>query len=89
MDTTDPAPTPVASKEPEKGKNYFGLYLLVGGLKPYTMESDIETTIPLAKTGTWPKASGMTKAERIHTEYNQQLSLPCCLRCLGLFGAPP
>jgi ferredoxin-NADP reductase len=29
----------------------------------------------------------MTKAERIHTEYNQQLSLPCCLRCLGLLGA--
>ena len=53
----EPPPTPVASKEPEKGKNYFGLYLLVGGLKPYTMESDIETTIPLAKTGTWPKAS--------------------------------
>ena len=22
----------------------------------------------------------MTKAERIHTEYNQKLSLPCCLR---------
>jgi hypothetical protein len=31
LDTTDPAPTPVASKEPEKGKGYFGLYLLVGG----------------------------------------------------------
>ena len=30
----------------------------------------------------------MTKAERIHTEYNQKLSLPCCLRRLGLFGAP-
>ena len=40
---------PVAAKEPEKGKNYFGLYLLVGGLKPYTI-SDMETTIPLAKT---------------------------------------
>ena len=48
--TTDPAPAPVASKEPEKGKNYFGLYLLVGGLKPYTIESDMETTIALAKT---------------------------------------
>jgi len=22
----------------------------------------------------------MTKTERIHTEYNQKLSLPCCLR---------
>ena len=33
-DTTDPAPAPVASKEPEKGKRYFGLYLLVGGRKP-------------------------------------------------------
>ena len=32
--TTDPAPAPVASKEPEKGKNYFGLYLPVGGRKP-------------------------------------------------------
>ena len=30
----------------------------------------------------------MTKAERIHTKYNQKLSLPCCLRRLGLFGAP-
>ena len=30
----------------------------------------------------------MTKTERIHTEYNQKLSLPCCLRRLGLFGAP-
>ena len=41
----DPAPAPVASKEPEKGKNYFGLYLLVGGRQPiYDMESDIETT---------------------------------------------
>ena len=51
MDTTDPAPAPVASKEPEKGKNYFGLYLLVGGRQPiYDMESDIETTIALAKT---------------------------------------
>ena len=50
-DTTDPAPAPVASKEPEKGKNYFGLYLLVGGRQPiYDMESDIETTIALAKT---------------------------------------
>jgi hypothetical protein len=34
LDTTDPALAPVASKEPEKGKNYFGLYLLVGGRKP-------------------------------------------------------
>jgi hypothetical protein len=25
------------------------------------------------------KASDMTKAEKIHTEYNQKLSLPCCL----------
>ena len=50
-DTTDPAPAPVASKEPEKGKNYFGLYLLVGGRQPiYDMESDIETTIASAKT---------------------------------------
>jgi hypothetical protein len=32
-----PAPTPVASKEPEKGKNYFGLYLLVGRRTPYTI----------------------------------------------------
>ena len=29
--TTDPAPAHIASKEPEKGKRYFGLYLLVGG----------------------------------------------------------
>ena len=29
----DPAPAPIASKEPEKGKRYFGLYLLVGGRK--------------------------------------------------------
>jgi hypothetical protein len=35
------APAPVASKEPEKGKNYFGLYLLVGGLKPYTIWNPI------------------------------------------------
>jgi hypothetical protein len=48
--TTDPAPAPIASKEPEKGKRYFGLYLLVGGLKPYDMESDIETATALAKT---------------------------------------
>ena len=48
--TTDPAPAPIASKEPEKGERYFGLYLLVGGLKPYDMESDIETTTALAKT---------------------------------------
>src|SRR6516225_4753990 len=40
-DTTDPAPAPVASKEPEKGKNYFGLYLLVGGRKPYTIWNPI------------------------------------------------
>src|SRR6516164_2895295 len=32
---------PVASKEPEKGKNYFGLYLLVGGRKPYTIWNQI------------------------------------------------
>jgi hypothetical protein len=39
--TTDPAPAPVASKEPEKGKRYFGLYLLVGGLKPYAIWNPI------------------------------------------------
>ena len=50
MDTTDPAPAPIASKEPEKGKRYFGLYLLVGGRKPlYDMESDIETSIPIVE----------------------------------------
>ena len=38
MDTTDPAPAPVASK---KGKRYFGLYLLVGGRKPYTIWNPI------------------------------------------------
>ena len=42
MDTTDPAPAPVASKEPEKGKNYFGLYLLlVGDLEPYPIWNPI------------------------------------------------
>ena len=41
MDTTDPAPAPIASKEPEKGKRYFGLYLLVGGRKPYTIWNPI------------------------------------------------
>ena len=50
METTDPAPAPIASKEPEKGKRYFGLYLLMGGLNPYDMESDIETATALAKT---------------------------------------
>src|SRR5215468_4140357 len=39
--TTDPAPAPIASKEPEKGKRYFGLYLLVGGRKPYTIWNPI------------------------------------------------
>ena len=48
--TTDPAPAPMGSKEPEKGKRYFGLYLLMGGLNPYDMESDIETATALAKT---------------------------------------
>jgi len=38
LDTTDPAPAPVASK---KGKRYFGLYLLVGGRKPYTIWNPI------------------------------------------------
>jgi hypothetical protein len=41
LDTTDPAPAPIASKEPEKGKRYFGLYLLVGGRKPYTIWNPI------------------------------------------------
>src|SRR6516162_6549085 len=41
--TTDPAPAHIASKEPEKGKRYFGLCLLVGGVKQYDMESDLET----------------------------------------------
>src|SRR6516225_890888 len=36
-----PAPAPIASKEPEKGKRYFGLYLLVGGRKPYTIWNPI------------------------------------------------
>src|SRR6516164_1187257 len=41
---------PLPRKEPEKGKRYFGLYLLAGGLKPYDMESDIETATALTKT---------------------------------------
>src|SRR5262249_38500822 len=41
---------PLPRKEPERGKNYFGLYLLAGGLKPYDMESDIETATALTKT---------------------------------------
>src|SRR5215471_15319230 len=39
--TGDPAPAPIASKEPEKEKRYFGLYLLVGGRKPYTIWNPI------------------------------------------------
>ena len=59
---------PLPRKSPEKGKNYFGLYLLVGGRKPYTIWNPIwkrpshwpGPTIlcprPLPP-GTWPKAS--------------------------------
>src|SRR5215475_11577669 len=41
---------PLPRKSLKRGKRYFGLYLLMGGLNPYDMESDIETATALAKT---------------------------------------
>src|SRR5215475_3883622 len=41
---------PLPRKSLKRGKRYFGLYLLMGGLNPSDMESDIETATALAKT---------------------------------------
>ena len=72
MGTTDPAPAPIASKEPERGKNYFGLYLLAGGLKPYDMESDIETTTALAKTFYTPlRQHSVLSGQRLPSKFTQ------------------